>query len=388
MCAITASKIYYQNSGYPIHRNIVGLPFNKYKPEKKIGLLKVFNHLHYKLKGSNPLLNNSHWELLNVKDGIWHLYNGISFSRAPWVVTFETKLPRWGIHNNKMLRRGVKMLARPSCRKLIAHSNCGKKIQTRYLLENYPSLAKAIIPKITMVHPSQQQLVQSYEEKNLPDDRLIFTLIGADFFRKGGREVLLVFDELLKQGAPVELQIISRMKYGDYASRATERDLHKARSIIKDHPHRIHHFNSLPNSQVLEVLKKSHIGLLPTYGDTFGYSVLEAQGCGCPVITTNIRAMPEINNNRWVWVIEVPKDRWGNGWLYTPAEREEFSYVIRENLYKIIDDIIANPLQIAEKGNRSLKHIAENHNPEDAVRQLEHIYDEALGIKEPVAVTI
>jgi glycosyltransferase involved in cell wall biosynthesis len=176
------------------------------------------------------------------------------------------------------------------------------------------------------------------------------------------------------------------MKYGDYASQATERDLHKARSIIKAHPHRIHHFNSLPNSQVLEILKKSHIGLLPTYGDTFGYSVLEAQGCGCPVITTNIRAMPEINDNRRGWMIEVPKDRWGNGWLYTPAEREEFSYIIRENLYKIIDNIISHPRQIAEKGNRSLKHIAENHNPEDAARQLEHIYDEALGIKKHSAV--
>ena len=50
------------------------------------------------------------------------------------------------------------------------------------------------------------------------------------------------------------------------------------------------------NSEVMNILKNTHVGLLPTYADTYGYSVLEAQSFGCPVITTNIRAMPEINN--------------------------------------------------------------------------------------------
>ena len=53
----------------------------------------------------------------------------------------------------------------------------------------------------------------------------------------------------------------------------------------------------LTNNETLELMKKSHIGLLPTYADTYGYSVLEFQAAGCPVITTNVRALPEINNN-------------------------------------------------------------------------------------------
>ena len=39
----------------------------------------------------------------------------------------------------------------------------------------------------------------------------------------------------------------------------------------------------------------SHIGLLPTYNDSYGYSVIEFFSYGCPVITTNILALPEIN---------------------------------------------------------------------------------------------
>jgi hypothetical protein len=65
--------------------------------------------------------------------------------------------------------------------------------------------------------------------------------------------------------------------------------------------------------------------------------------------------------------------------LYTPADREEFSHIIQKNLFEIINNIISNPRQIAEKGNHSLQNIADNHNPKTAARQLESIYDEALG---------
>lgn len=43
-------------------------------------------------------------------------------------------------------------------------------------------------------------------------------------------------------------------------------------------------------------MKKAHVCLLPTWMDTFAYSVLEAQACGTPVISTSLRALTEINN--------------------------------------------------------------------------------------------
>jgi len=49
------------------------------------------------------------------------------------------------------------------------------------------------------------------------------------------------------------------------------------------------------------------LALLPTCAETHGDVVLEAQANGCPVITTDIRTLPEINPSEIGYLIEVPK---------------------------------------------------------------------------------
>lgn len=66
------------------------------------------------------------------------------------------------------------------------------------------------------------------------------------------------------------------------------------------------HHTSLSNDAVLEMIKTSDVGLLPTWQETYGFSVLEMQACGCPVITTNVRALPEINPENAGWLIRCP----------------------------------------------------------------------------------
>lgn len=368
--------IYYQDSGYNIQRNLVDLSFEKYSVQKKIGLFKTISHLHYKLKGGSPLLGNTHWELFKKSDAIWHFWNRVSFGKTPWVVTYETFIPRWPGRTNKFKRKGVEAIANDKCKKLIALSNCAKKFQIRYLQENFSTFVDQIRKKITIIHPPQKLLINSMEEKKLSTDKLVFTIIGSDFFRKGGSEILQVFDRLLVDKAPIELNIISTLDYGDYASKATVDDLRHAKYLINKYSDNIHHFDRLPNSEVLAMLKNSHVGLLPTYGDTYGYSVLEAQASGCPVITTDIRALPEINNNECGWVINVPKNRWGNGVIDTTEERSKFSVIIQEKLSDIITDLISNPSQILAKGKCSLERIKEEHNPVDVACRVEKVYDE------------
>lgn len=372
-------KIFYQGSGYPIQRNVVDLPFENHTPQKKIGFLKILTHLHYKLRGINPLLSNTHWESFKKSDGLWHFFNTISFGKTPWVVTYETALPRWFTENNSLLEYGVKALASNRCKKLIAISECSKNFQKLYLEKEFPSYTSQITPKVTVIHPPQELLVNSLDEKKVASDKLIFTMVGSDFFRKGGKEILRVFDSLLSDKASVELNIISTLDYGDYATKTTIDDLTEAQDLINKHSGSIHYFEKLPNKKVLKKLKNSHVGLLPTYADTYGYSVLEAQACGCPVITTNIRALPEINNNKCGWIIEVPKNRWGNGILNTPEERSQFSDILHARLYEVITNLISNPDQIVKKGRRSLDKIRQNHSPKIAARRLEQIYEKALS---------
>ena len=120
------------------------------------------------------------------------------------------------------------------------------------------------------------------------------------------------------------LNIISKLEFGDYASKTTIEDYKSAKKIINELSGNISYHKILPNSEVMNILKNTHVGLLPTYADTYGYSVLEAQSFGCPVITTNIRAMPEINNWKKGWIIKVNKDSLNNAKLNTKRAHKFF----------------------------------------------------------------
>ena len=365
------------HTDYNRNRNIINLPFKKIEVKKVKDIFKIITHFYFKLfNKSHQLSLNSFNDFGLNKSDVNHFFNGISYSNTPWFVTFETSLPRYSNSSKFWIDKGVKRLAHSSCKTLIALSENAKQIQINYLKDKYPSSLDIISNKIQVLHPQQKLIVNKYSEKELNNNKIIFTLIGADFFRKGGLEVLRVFDKLKEEN--IDLNIISSMQFGDYASKATIEDLKIAKELIKSNI-KINHFNTLPNTEVLELLKNSHIGLLPTYADTYGYSVLESQASGCPVISTNIRALPEINNNNVGWVIEVPKDKNGNGILKTEEDREKFSSIIEKELYRIIkDEILPNKEIIKQKGKKSLERTNKYHNPKDIAEVLEGIYRNAL----------
>ena len=266
-------------------------------------------------------------------------FNSINLGSNPWEVTFETTIPRLGNAHKLFYDIAVKQLVKDNCEKIIAISQCAYDMQINYIENKYPQYLEKIKSKMIVKLPYQEKYITDYSQKELPKDKIVFTLVGADFFRKGGREVLQVFDKLIPDNPKLHLNIVSSMQYGDYATHTTKQDLEEAIRVINKYPENITHYQSLPNTEVIELFKKSHIGLLPTWADSFGYSVLEAQACGCPVITTDIRALPEINNNDIGWVIEVPKDKFRNGLLDAEDDREVFNERLFNKLFLIIRDI-------------------------------------------------
>lgn len=365
--------VYTDTIGYPQKRNIIDLPHSQYKIEKRLNAFRVPNALYFKYyNSSNSFFLNSHYEPFK-RGNLHHFFNTISFGNSPWITTFETLLPRWGKVSKKLERKGVELLAGKKCKKLIAISECTRDIQSLYL-NNFPDIKEEILQKTLILHPPQKKLIDSVDDKFLSQDAIIFTFIGADFFRKGGKEILAVFDKLLIAEAPVKLNIVSSLQYGDYASCTSSNHKIESINLINKFPKQIKWYTKLNNIEVLSLLQKSHIGLLPTYADTYGYAVLEAQAAGCPVITTNIRALSEINNNDCGWVIEVPKDEKGDGRIRTEKERNLFSSIIEDNLLKICLEILENPKICQTKGSAALERIIKYHNPEKAALFLNKIY--------------
>lgn len=367
------------HSGYANQRNISGLSIEGYKVIRARNALRLPNYLYFRAAGKmHRYLGNLHWDAGFANCDLLHFFNGISLGNRPWVSTFETFLPRWLAYGKGNKEWGLKLLAKPSCKQLIALSECSKEIQLDFMSE-FPELKDAISAKISVIHPPQIPLVDKDFEKPSLQNGIKMVLVGADFFRKGGLETLWAVTDLLKKGANLQLEIISSLEIGDYASQASSKEKAKAIELIQSFPRNVHWHQNLPNSEVLEHFRQAHIGLLPTWADTYGYSALEAMATACPVIATNVRALPEIISNERGWLIEVPKDDWGNAVLATETQRAEFSSQLRAKIYGILESILNENDQIQAKAASALKYIESHHSPEIAAQKTKVIYDQALS---------
>jgi len=333
--------------------------------------------------------NNQFNDLDLNRVDLLHLFNSISYARRPWVTTFETLVPRFrsalrqggkDASGESGLRRGLAALAGKACKKLIALSECSLAFEND-LLARFPEYRQQIAGKMTVLHPGQATLLEKYDDKLVsPPGKVRFMFVGAAFFRKGGRECVDVLKSLREAHAwDLELVLVSSFKVEDYATRETAEDVRRYQAIVQDNAGWIRHFPSLPNPQVLEWMKNSHVGLLPTHADTYGFSVLEFQSAGCPVISTDVRALPEINNDRAGWLIRVPKDRLGEARYASAEERQALSSAIRTGLEQAVREMIHDPDSIRRKGELSIERIRREHSPADRAQRLREIYAGAIN---------
>ena len=322
-----------------------------------------------------------------------HLFNGISYGHKPWVTGFETIVPRFSelmqryhgktknpIKMTVKLQRAFEALKSPFCKKIIAMSQAAALMQTDLLMELPYEDQEIIRKKIIVIHPPQEVLVDQAVRREYDDQHPIrLILVGDGFFRKGGREILRAFDKLIREeNANLKLILVSSLTMDHYAAKETQEDLDWANSFIQEHSDWIEHYTSLSPDEVLTLMKSCDIGLLPTYADSYGFSVLEAQACGLPVISTDVRVLPEINNTDCGWLIRVPKNEMGEALYSTPEERAQLSQKIQDGLEAILRSILKDQSSIYPKALKALERIREMHDPEDFSQKLREIYQKAL----------
>ncbi|MGK7910479.1 MAG: glycosyltransferase family 4 protein [Synechococcus sp.] len=322
-----------------------------------------------------------------------HFFNTISYSSTPWVTTFETIIPRFkstvsihkgrnfdfsSIKDNPKVLKALDAMASGPCLKLMAMSECNLQMQ-RDFLAHFPQYRSEIERKLVCLPPPQEILVDrsSMDTVSL-DDEIRFMFVGSKFFRKGGVEILESFQEARRvYGYNLKLLIVSSLSHGDYATDSSKEDTEKSRDFIRQNNSWIDHWDYLENRKVLELMKTAHVGLLPTYADSYGFSVLEFQAAGCPVISTNIRALPEINNNDRGWLIELPQNSLGEAIYTTKEDREAISNLIKQGLLRAISEIMDNRQIIYHKAKASVSYIKEKHSPKNFSRELSRIYGAA-----------
>jgi glycosyltransferase involved in cell wall biosynthesis len=361
--------------GYPEKRLFYSLPFTRARMVRAVSLCSLLNAVWFRLAGRiHAWLHNMHVATLWPRVDVLHLFNGIARGRTPWFSSFETALPRF-----KSARAGwARLLASPRCKGIFALSEAAATIQ-KESLDHVPDVQDTILQKLDVLHPAQAPLISSFEERRRDPAPLHFVLVGGAFVRKGGSEVLSCFEDLWRSGQDVHLTIVSSLSPSHYGMYERPGELREIRSRLTAPAEKLTWHRYLPNEDVLALLRRADVALLPSYAETYGYFVLEAQAAGCPVITTNVRALPEINNEDCGWILAQPCTR-NYGWDLTSTEkRESARRVLRQDLARVLREILAHPDIADHKGRKALERIRRQHDPRRIAEYLEERYARALA---------
>lgn len=349
---------------------------------------KVLRKLRH--RGVSPLhstrLRDYYHPLITPPVDVIHTCNVICETKKPWIVTFEGALPlgqqqKETAPQQAWMQRCYAQMASPSCKKLLAFSRWAADCTRAWMRKNGCQQYDEIDRKIEILYPPQQVQVtrEDIEEKFRDVDREIrFVFVGRDFYRKGMYECLQVLCEV-RRTFPVQLTLISGLAQG-YSYRVpkySEAETAAVQRLIQENADWIEYHPSLPNEQVLALCKRAHVGLLPTYRDSFGYSVIEMQSCGCTVLSTDIFALPELNNPEigYVCPIRDAVDALMEG---DDAAVQALKPLLMSELRRVLPQIVAERAMLKDKAIRAMERVARQHDPTRHGERLYQLYQESV----------
>lgn len=254
-----------------------------------------------------------------------HAFNRIPLGLKPFVIGFESHLPRvWGLEQSGYEHFLFARLLAKRCRRIVAISHYAARNFRESLLTAPISQAarQELGSKLEIRYPNLNVPDRSPAELE-PTNEFTATFVGGHFGRKGGCVVARMAELSHRRSLPIRFNIVSSLQVGGGIwtdpSRAGFFDRYMSLLALPN----VTHAASMPNTEVRALLARSHVCLLPTFADTFGFSVLEAMAGGTPVLATAQAALPEIiddgvdgmllpaaltpGQNGWIW----PYDRRG-----------------------------------------------------------------------------
>jgi glycosyltransferase involved in cell wall biosynthesis len=279
-----------------------------------------------------------------------HAFNRIPIGPTPYIIGYESHLPRgYGVENTTYYRHMVRSLLSRRCRSIVAISDHAMKCfaATHQAATYWPELRA----KLKMRLPNT--FVPDVEDNILANtvDEIRLTFVGAHFARKGGCVAARIAELARERGLPVVVNIVSKLEYGgaiwtDPPDRAFYRPYIEALSAAN-----VNYYSVLPNSQVLQLLRRSHFSILTTFGDTFGYSAIESMINYTPVIATAQCALTEfIKDGENGILLDLPVNELGE-WLHLSSPDRHthwFAANFRDEVERLAEAALDRVLAVLE----------------------------------------
>ena len=184
---------------------------------------------------------------------------------------------------------------------------------SRFLLKHlahvYISISKQMtkelimlgIPKNKIVYLPNSVNVELFKPSKQKEDNML--LFVGRISKGKGLHVLIRSLQYLKR--PVRLVIIGPP---DQDRTYYRQILNLIRKENRKGKHEIKHLGSMDQTEVIEWYQKASICILPSFGEGFPVTVLEALACETPVIATPVGGVPEVVKNGQTGVLVPPNE--------------------------------------------------------------------------------
>jgi glycosyltransferase involved in cell wall biosynthesis len=169
--------------------------------------------------------------------------------------------------------------------------------------------------------------------------------VGSSLRRKNREGVVRVFAKICDQ---IDAQLV----FAGKPLRATQRRLAEQLGVLD----RIVETGEIPNESLVALYSGALVFLFPSRFEGFGWPIIEAQSCGCPVICSNRGPLPEVAG--------------GSAWLRDIEDEDGFAADI-VRLY--IDEKLRN--ELIERGFQNVS----RYNPETMIARYLSLYERVLS---------
>jgi glycosyltransferase involved in cell wall biosynthesis len=339
------------------------------------------NYLSKKVEGFtifNPL-PPTHFDLI-------HTFNRIPISTLPFVIGFESHLPRaFGIEKSPLFKLLAARLASDKCRAIVATSKFASRLfmkmhaNSRYRDRLFDKL-HVRLPNI-LIDAAEDACTEPVQ------DLIQVVFVGNHFGRKGGCVTLRMAELAHARKLPILFHVISKFEVGakSWTDPLVSGYFDHYRQLLS--LPNVNYHGALPNASVISLIQHAHFAILATFSDTFGYSAIEAMAHYTPVIATTQGALPEfIENEKNGVLLELDTDESGE-WIHLKDDRttDRFAATHREEVERLAHGALDSIVKMAscEPRYRALRQNARSSairlfSATDADKYWDDLYDRAI----------
>lgn len=312
-----------------------------------------------------------------------HTFNMIPLNARRFVLHCEMELPRYlGLVKPWQVRLGQRLLGSAPCRSILTLSDiAATQAKHKYQELGMPEIADKIKTFRGAVAPSRHDSIKQPSQSG--PLKLLF--VGRDAVRKGLVPTLDAIEEIRRGGLEVTLTIVSGLDAeGDYVFGPFAPSLSLLKNRVKSTPW-VDHIEGAPNDRVRDLMREHDAFILPTMDESLGWVFIEALSEACPVITTDVFAIPElVEDGVSGYLLKVPCNedrRWEGLFLDGDEKREAVLKVtssFHDQLVTIIQDAHADRESLASKGIAGQRAMSQLYGRDQATKELQGIYEHAL----------